>query len=92
MKLNTLVLIAALAGAGGAYAQAPAGGGAPSPEAQAARAAMMKACSADATTLCAGKTGRDLNMCLRDNNDKLSPDCKDAMSKIPARPAAPPAG
>ena len=88
MKLQALIFIAALAGAGAAYAQ---GGGAPSPEAQAARAAMQKACAADTATLCAGKTGREINQCLRQNSDKVSPDCKAAMSKIPA-PAAPPPG
>ena len=54
-----------------------------------AREAMMKACSADAKTLCDGKTGRDLNMCLRENTDKTSAPCKDAMSKMPAGPPRP---
>jgi hypothetical protein len=85
MKLQALILIASLASAGSAYAQ-----GGPSPEMQAARAAMMKACSTDAASLCSGKMGREMGQCLRDNADKVSPDCKDAMSKMPARPAAPP--
>ncbi|HUO21334.1 MAG TPA: hypothetical protein VMU59_02320 [Caulobacteraceae bacterium] len=90
MKFRTLVLMAALGGAGGAHAQAPAGGA--SPDMQAARAAIQKACAADAASLCSGLTGREMNQCLRQNVDKVSPGCKDAMSKMPARPAAPPQG
>ena len=88
MKLQALIFVAALTGAGAAYAQ---GGGPPSPEAQAARAAMQKACAADMTSLCAGKTGREANQCLRANSDKVSPDCKAAMSKMPAPGGPPPA-
>jgi hypothetical protein len=92
MKLRIAVTLAALALAGSAFAQPPAGGGGgPSPEMQAARQAMMQACSADMKTLCADKTGREAFMCLRQNADKASQPCKDAMSKMPARPA-PPAG
>ncbi|WP_243626040.1 efflux RND transporter periplasmic adaptor subunit [Phenylobacterium hankyongense] len=61
------------------------GGGAPNPAMQAARQAMMQACAADAKTLCAGQQGRELNMCLRTNADKLSAPCKDAMAKMPRR-------
>ena len=79
MKLKIIIAIAALASSGAAFAQ-----NAPSPEMQAAREAMMKACAADAKTLCDGKTGRDLNMCLRENAAKVGATCKDAMSKMPA--------
>jgi hypothetical protein len=97
MKLQTLILVAALAGAGAgvAYAQeggGGGGGGGGGADMQAARAAMMQACASDLSSLCAGKQGREANMCLRDNTDKLSPGCKDAMSKMPARPAGPPQG
>jgi hypothetical protein len=88
MKLKILILIGALGAAGGAYAQD--GGGAP-PGGD-ARAAMQKACAADLATLCPGLTGRDANMCLRQNSDKASAGCKDAMSKAPARPPGPPQG
>jgi hypothetical protein len=84
MKLNKLVLLAAVLAAPSLYAQAPA----PSPEAQAAREAVAKACANEAP--CTGKTGREMFQCLRTNNDKLSAGCKDAMSKLPARPAGPP--
>ena len=91
MKLQTLILIGALAGAGAAYAQegGGGGGGGGGADMQAARAAMMQACASDLTSLCAGKEGRDANMCLRQNSDKVSPGCKDAMSKVPARPGPP---
>jgi len=94
MKLRITLTLAAMAMASAAFAQPPAGGGGgqgPSPEMQAARAAMMQACSADMKTLCDGKTGREAFMCLRENQDKASAPCKDAMSKMPARRQPPPA-
>jgi hypothetical protein len=42
-------------------------------------------------TLCDGKERREAMMCLRDNAEKASPGCKDAMSKMPRR-APQPAG
>jgi hypothetical protein len=85
MKLQKLVLLAAALAAPSLYAQAPP---APSPEVQAARDAVVKACSNEAA--CTGKTGRELFMCLRTNTATLSAGCKDAMSKLPQRPPAPP--
>lgn len=88
MKLQIVAALAALAFAGAASAQPPGGGGgggAPSPEMQAARQAMMQACAADAKSLCADKQGREQMMCLmRDNADKTSQGCKDAMAKMRA--------
>jgi hypothetical protein len=84
MKFKSLVLLAAVMAAPALYAQAPA----PSPEAQAARDAVQKACANEAA--CTGKTGREMFMCLRTNTDKLSAGCKDALSKLPQRPAGPP--
>ena len=97
MKLQIAVALAALSIGGAAFAQEPpAGGGdrpAPSPEMMAARQAMRQACAADAKTLCDGKMGREQMMCMRENADKLSAPCKDAMSKMPRRqPPPPPAG
>jgi hypothetical protein len=86
MKLTPLIVLAALAAAGGAYAQ---GGGGLSPEVHAAREAVMKACSTDAQSLCAGKEQREMMMCLRDNAAKLSAPCTEAMSKMPARQPRP---
>ena len=86
MKLRIAITLAALAVAGSAFAQPPAGGGGgtPSPEMQAARKAVMESCAADQKTLCDGKTGRESMMCLRDNADKVSAPCKDAMAKMMA--------
>jgi len=81
MKLQILTTLAALAVAGAAFAQQPA----PSPEMQAAREAMTKACAADMKTLCDGKEGREAMMCIaRDNADKASQPCKDAIAKMRA--------
>jgi hypothetical protein len=71
-----------------AVAQAPP---APSPEMQAAREAMLKSCDADIKSTCSGKQGREMFACLRENNDKLSAGCKDAMAKMPRPGGAPPA-
>jgi hypothetical protein len=92
MKLQLAAAVAALAFAGAALAQPPAGGGggqAPSPEMQAARQAVQQSCAADMKTLCDGKQGREAMMCMRDNSDKASQPCKDAMAKMMAarRPA-----
>ena len=70
MKISTLFLTSTvlLASAGLALAQdAGAGGGAGGGRGGAMRAA----CSADITTVCAGKTGREVRTCLTDNKDKV---------------------
>lgn len=81
----SVLLLGVLVAAECVQAQAPA----PSPDAQAARAAAHKACHSDMQTLCADKQGREAMQCLRSNSDKLSSDCKDALSKLP-RHAPPP--
>jgi ABC-type uncharacterized transport system YnjBCD ATPase subunit len=86
MKLSLIVALSALALAGSAAAQEPAGGGGGQSD---ARAALRQACAADAKTLCADKQGREMMMCLRDNSDKVSQGCKDAMAKMPQRPQRP---
>ena len=92
-QIATTLAALALAAAGASFAQQPGGGGGagPSPEMQAARAAMREACAADMQKLCEGKTGREAFMCLRENADKASQGCKDAMAKMRAA-APPPAG
>jgi hypothetical protein len=88
MKLKIAIAVAALAMAGSAFAQPPAGGpgaGPPSPEMKAARQALRQACAADMKTLCDGKAeGHETMMCMRDNADKASAPCKDAMMKMMA--------
>ena len=56
-----------------------------------ARGHDRKACASDNTKLCPGQEGRDLFMCIRENDDKASGACKAAMDKMPHRPQ-PPAG
>jgi len=86
MRLKAMLLcVSMLAASAAVIAQAPP---APSPEMQAAREAVLKACDADAKSTCSGKQGREMFQCLRENNDKLSAGCKDAMGKMP-RPQRP---
>jgi multidrug efflux system membrane fusion protein len=83
-------------GGGGGYAGAGGGGGAQggggSPEMAAARQAAMQACGADMTKLCPGQQGREAFMCLRQNTDKASAACKDALAKMPHRQPSPDGG
>jgi len=81
MKLISLALCASIAAITLAQAQPPA----PSPEMQAARQAVRQSCANDSKTYCADKKGREAMQCLRENSDKLSADCKDALSKLPQR-------
>jgi hypothetical protein len=80
MKLSSFLAVASLVASAAVQAQ---GAQQPSPEMQ----AMRKACSADAQKLCSGKHGHEAMECLRENSDKVSQDCKDAMAKM--KPAAP---
>ena len=47
--------------------------------------AVARACKADAEHMCAGKTGQELQQCLKSNQQKLSSNCKDAISKLPPK-------
>jgi hypothetical protein len=47
--------------------------------------AVARACKEDAQHLCAGKTGQELQQCLKSNQEKLSSNCKDAVSKLPPK-------
>jgi hypothetical protein len=48
--------------------------------------AVARACKADAEKMCSGKTGQELQQCLKTNQAKLSSNCKDAVSKLPNAP------
>jgi hypothetical protein len=48
--------------------------------------AIARACKADAEHMCSGKTGQEMQQCLQANKDKLSSNCKDAVSKLPNPP------
>jgi hypothetical protein len=89
MKLTPMIVLAALSVGTAAFAQ-DAARPAPSPEMQAARKAVMESCAADRETLCNGKQGREAMACMRENAEKLSTPCKDALTKMrAAREAAP---
>lgn len=88
---RVLVTAAAMLAAPFVLAQAPSGG--PSPEMQAAIQAVRSACQNDVKQYCSDKQGRAVFQCLRENTDKVSGDCKDALGKLPARrPPPPPSG
>lgn len=57
------------------------------------RESVRKACENDAQTLCAGKQERERSLCLLNNLEKVSPDCKKALGEPASRsrPAQPPA-
>ena len=90
MKLMPMIVLAALSVGTAAFAQDTARP-APTPEMQAARKAVMESCAADRQTLCSGKEGRDAMACMRENAEKLSAPCKDAMTKMRAARQAEPA-
>jgi len=48
--------------------------------------AVLKACKGDLEKLCPGKHGPDAVACLKSNEDKLSSECKQAVSKAPKPP------
>lgn len=76
MKLLRVALIAGCVASG--YAQAQQAG-------QEDRA-VARACKADAEHMCSGKTGQELQQCLKSNQAQLSSNCKEAVSKLPNPP------
>jgi len=82
---SILLIVAFTFTASAAFAQEGGGGQGASPERRALFQAAREACAADAKTYCDGKEGREMMMCLRENADKTSAPCRDAMSKLPAR-------
>ncbi len=90
MRLRSLASLA-LCGSLLAVVSISARAQAPSPDFRAAIQAVRQACDSDTKQYCADKQGREVFACLRQNSDKLSQGCKDAMAKLPQRrPAAPP--
>ncbi|MDP8984641.1 MAG: hypothetical protein M3N97_06275 [Pseudomonadota bacterium] len=82
MKLTTWWLAAAACAVSTcALAQTPPEGEAEK-NVQAIISTVSKPCATDIKTLCPGKDGVELMMCLF-NNPKLTPSCKDAMAKLP---------
>ena len=78
MKLTQLVLIAGVAL--GACTQVSA------QEGRRDDRAVARVCRADAEKMCSGKTGQQLEQCLKSNQAQLSSECKDAVSKLPNPP------
>lgn len=85
---RVLVAAAALLAAPFALAQAPGGG--PPPGVREAIQAVRTACQNDTKQYCSDKQGREVFQCLRDNSDKVSAGCKDALAKLPQRRRPPP--
>jgi hypothetical protein len=80
MKLTYVAPMALLIGAGCLQAQTPASS--LTPDQKAAIHAVAKACKGQGKQLCPGKTGQEMAQCLKSNADKLTPDCKNAVSKV----------
>jgi uncharacterized protein HemX len=78
MKLTHLVLIAGVALGVGAQVQAQ--------DTRREDRDVARLCKADAEKMCSGKTGQELQQCLKSNQQKLSSNCKDAVSKLPNAP------
>ena len=76
MKVRYLVMITACVVAG--FAQAQEGGR--------EDRAVARLCKDDAQHLCSGKTGQQLEQCLKSNQAQLSSNCKEAISKLPGQP------
>jgi hypothetical protein len=47
-----------------------------------------KACNGQVEKLCPGKQGPDAVACLKSNEDNLSSECKQAISKVPKSPGS----
>ena len=77
MKLAHVTLIAACLVAGYADAQT---------RTQQEDQLVARACRADAEHLCSGKTGQQMQQCLKSNQAQLSANCKEAVSKLPPKP------
>jgi hypothetical protein len=90
MPMRAALAIAALAFAAPAFAQdsqpgGQQGGQSPNPAMQQNREAVRKACATDIQTLCSNlPQGQRPGQCLREHEDKLSPDCKAAFDKARA--------
>jgi hypothetical protein len=76
MKLAYLTLVTASLVSGYAYSQN---------RTQQEDQLVARACRADAEHLCSGKTGQQLQQCLKSNQAQLSANCKEAVSKLPPK-------
>jgi hypothetical protein len=76
MKVTTLVLAAALVA--GVCSQAEA-------QRREVNSQVAQACKAELQQLCQGQKGKEAEQCLKNNESKLSSDCKGAISKAPQK-------
>jgi hypothetical protein len=75
MKLTALVVMAALVGF---CTQADA-------QRREVNSQVAQACKAELQQLCQGQKGKEAEQCLKNNESKLSSDCKGAISKAPQK-------
>jgi uncharacterized protein HemX len=75
MKLTAFVLLTALVAGASLQVQAQRAEGANSQAAQ--------ACKTELQQLCQGQKGQQAEQCLKNNESKLSPQCKGAISNTP---------
>ncbi len=76
MKLAYITLLAACLVSGFGYAQY---------RTEQEDQLVARACRADAEHLCSGKTGQQMQQCLKANQAQLSANCKQAVSKLPPK-------
>ena len=74
MKVTSFVVIAALAGVVSAQAQAQA-------QRREVNSQVAQACKTELQQLCQGQKGQQAEQCLKNNESKLSSQCKGAVSK-----------
>ena len=60
----------------------------PPSDLKAASDGVHKACNGQVEKLCPGKQGPDAVACLKSNEDNLSSECKQAISKVPKPPGS----
>ena len=75
MKLTSLVLIAALLAGASAQVQAQRG--------EHINSQVAQACKTELQQLCQGQKGKEAEQCLKNNESKLSSQCKGAISTPP---------
>ena len=72
MKMTAFVLVAALVAGLSTQAQA---------QRREVNSQVAQACKAELQQLCQGQKGKEAEQCLKNNESKLSSDCKGAVSK-----------
>jgi hypothetical protein len=76
MKVTALVVMAALVVSVSTQANA---------QRREVNSQVAQACKAELQQLCQGQKGKEAEQCLKNNESKLSSDCKGAISKAPQK-------